>query len=65
MNVRKLASVNAEMVGLIRDITDDAGLGDVPFLDDAVSKLVSQRDDARKALNRALKRLRDLREETK
>ena len=39
--------VNADMVGIIRRLTDAAGYDATPFLDDAVRSLIADRDAAR------------------
>ena len=41
---------NGELIGIIRSITDRAGADGVPFLDDAVRRIVQERDEAKKAL---------------
>lgn len=43
---------NGEMIGIIRSITDEAGADAVPFLDDAVRRVVLERDQTLEEVRR-------------
>lgn len=53
--------LDADMIATIRRITDAAGLDEVPFLDDAVRRLVEERDDALRGMLKAEKRCEKMR----